>query len=321
MLLDAQLAPAVARLADQVTVTATDDGDVSALWQEEPLTGSSQKVASELAALLYKSAHARLDHGKELTPRTFSDPEFDRAFHETVGDRNSRREVSVAHEGDEHTIVVLDSIRVAVAPDSLSRDGEKTYLRLSWARPSLSPGFFFLTSCTTPMPTRTGGVLRLYAHLADPDHGPALLARAATYLEDRGLPWQAKASSSRDLYPRTDAVVVYLPRVSWSAARELAQLLESGGNLAEGTSAFTHALTASVGVAFEPADKRPGREGLSFGQHRCRVLAEALVTHATATDGQSRTGRIVAMFNDASIDPLNPARNLSSPVTSVIPAH
>lgn len=208
MLLDAQLAPAVARLADQVTVTATDDGDVSALWQEEPLTGSSQKVASELAALLYKSAHARLDHGKELTPRTFSDPEFDRAFHETVGDRNSRREVSVAHEGDEHTIVVLDSIRVAVAPDSLSRDGEKTYLRLSWARPSLSPGFFFLTSCTTPMPTRTGGVLRLYAHLADPDHGPALLARAATYLEDRGLPGRPRRPPA--------ATCTRVPTPSWS---------------------------------------------------------------------------------------------------------
>ncbi|MGN5381188.1 T3SS effector HopA1 family protein [Streptomyces lasalocidi] len=305
---------------DQVAVTATDDGDISAVWQEDNLTGSSQKVASELGALLYKFAHARLDHRKNLTPRTLSDPEFDRAFHTAVGDKTTRREVSVAQEGGEHSVVILDAIRIAVPPDSLTHDGGKTYLRLSWARPALSPGFFFLTSCATPMPTRTGGVLRVYAHVADPDHGPTLLARAATYLEDRGLPWQAKASSSRDLYPRTDAVVVYLPRVSWNAARELAQLLESSENLAEGTSAFTQPLTGSVGAAFEPADKRPGREGLSFGQHRCRVLAEALVTQATATDGQSLPGRIVAMFNDASIDPLNPARNLSSPVTPIIPA-
>lgn len=321
MLLDAQLAPAIAELADQVTVTMTDDEQVGAVWQEESLTGSSQEVAAELGALLYKSAHARLDRHKDLTPRTLSDPEFDRLFHETVGDRTTRREVTVVQEDAEHTVVVLDTIRLAVPPDSLTHDGGKTYLRLSWARPSLSPGFFFLTSCATPMPTRTGGVLRVYAHVADPDHGPALLAQAAGHLEDRRLPWQAKASSSRDLYPRTDAVVVYLPRVSWNAARDLARLLESGGNLAEGTSAFTQPLTPSVGAAFEPADRRLGRDGLSFGQHRCRVLAEALVAHASAVDGQSLTGRVVAMFNDASIDPLNPARNLSSPVTSVIPAH
>uniref|UniRef100_A0AAU2VRG5 Uncharacterized protein n=1 Tax=Streptomyces sp. NBC_00008 TaxID=2903610 RepID=A0AAU2VRG5_9ACTN len=50
------------------------------------------------------------------------------------------------------------------------------------------------------------------------------------------------------------------------------------------------------------------------------MLAEALVAHAAAPDGQSLTGRIVAMFNDASIDPLSPARNLNSPITPVIPA-
>ncbi|MBP0458693.1 T3SS effector HopA1 family protein [Streptomyces montanisoli] len=326
MLLDAQLAPAVAELAAEVTVTATDEDEVTASFQGEHLAGSAQKVASDLGALLYKCAHARLDHGKSLTPRTFSDPGFDRLFHEAVGERDTRREVRVAREDGEHAVVVLDGVRVTVPRDSLDREGQEgqedgeTFLRLSWARPALSPGFFFLTSCAAPMPRRTGGLMRLYAHVADPGHAPGLLAKVAGHLEDRGLPWQAKASSNRGLYPRTDAVVVYLPRVSWVAARDLAALLESGGDLAKGTSAFTHPLTASVGAAFEPSDKRPGRESLSFGQHRCGVLAEALVTHAAADDGQSLTGRIVAMCNDASIDPLNPARNLSSPVTPVIPA-
>lgn len=135
--------------------------------------------------------------------------------------------MNVVEEGREATIVALDNVRITVPPESLSHGGGKTYLRLSWARPSLSPGFFFLTSCETPMPRRTGGLLRLYAHVAEPDHAPALLAQTATYLEGRRLPWQAKASSSRELYPRTDAVVVYLPRVSWNAARELAQVLET----------------------------------------------------------------------------------------------
>ncbi|MGQ4515049.1 T3SS effector HopA1 family protein [Streptomyces sp. DW26H14] len=320
MLLDAQLASRVTELVHEVSVTSSDDGQVSVDWRGEHLTGSPRKAATELGALLYKTAHARLDRHDDLAPRTFSDPEFDRLFHDAAGERTTLREVTVEREEGEHTVVVLDGVRVAVPRESVSREGDTTCVRMSWARPALSPGFFFLTSCATPMPRRTGGTLRLYAHVADPGLAPALLARTAGFLEQRGLPWQAKASSNRHLYPRTDAVVVYLPRVSWNAARDLAQSLESGGDLAKGTSAFTQPLTGSVGAAFEPVDKRPGREGLSFGQHRTGVLAEALVTHATATDGQTLVGRVVAMFNDASIDPLNPARNLSSPITAVIPA-
>jgi hypothetical protein len=317
---DAQLAPAVAALAAEITVTR-EDREVRTGWRDDEHTGSPQEATAHLGSRIYKYAHTRMTADQELTPRTLHDPEFDAGFRLAAGERTVAADVQLLEERGDEVIVLLDKIRVRAPAEAIEQVGGRTVLQVDWARPLLSPGFFFLTSSTTPMTRQGGALLRLYAHLADPAAGPELLALAAARLEAARVPWQAKAGSNLDMYPRTDALVVYLPRASWAAARPLAEELSGTGACVPGGSVFTHALTDSVSAAFEPADVRPGREGLSFGQHRAQILAEALVSHVVAEDEQSLEGRIAAAFQSASIDPLNPARNLSSPVNPVVPAY
>ena len=63
--------------------------------------------------------------------------------------------------------------------------------------------------------------------------------------------------------------------------------------------AFVRRLAPGVGTAWEPSDTHPGRQGLSFGQHRATVLAAALVDAA----GDDPVDHIVTAFRDAGIDP------------------
>lgn len=320
MPVDAQVAPAVAQLAEEITVMR-DGGGVRAEWGGRTTSGASPNVAAELGAWLYTIAHSRARAGGHVMPRTLQDPEIEERFREALGMRTVRQPVELIEERDGMVVIALDQVRIAAPRSAVDRDGEGTHLHVDWARPALSPGFYLLTSVANPMPARPGALIRLYAHLASPGPAPGLLARVADHLESLRVAWQAKAASNRHLYPRTDALVVYLPRSSWKAARGLAVELARSDALAEGTSVFAHPLSPSVGAAFEPADPRPGRDGLSFGEHRAQILAEAVIHHAMREDEQTLVGHVVTAFNNASIDPLNPARNLSSPVNPVIPSH
>ncbi|MDQ0843933.1 hypothetical protein QFZ68_003613 [Streptomyces sp. V1I6] len=80
------------------------------------------------------------------------------------------------------------------------------------------------------------------------------------------------------------------------------------------TSPFVRRWADGVGTAWEPDDPRPGKGALSFGEHRCQVLAEALAGQAVRADGVSREAVVAEAFLNAGTDPLMPARNLDSPV-------
>jgi hypothetical protein len=66
-------------------------------------------------------------------------------------------------------------------------------------------------------------------------------------------------------------------------------------------------------VAWEPADPRPGRRNLSFGEHRANVLAEALISQILHKRDKSRETVVMEALIDASIDPRNLARIVGAP--------
>ncbi|NEC84718.1 T3SS effector HopA1 family protein [Streptomyces sp. SID12501] len=284
-------------------------------------SGSPQALVSKLASVLYQTLHTGRSAALESTPRTWRDAAFDERLHRVLEGRTVTRGASVLHTGEGpegQSVVVLDGVRVAVPSSSLRESaGGDAEVVLPAARPGLSPGFFFASSQTT---AGAGATLRLYAHLADPDAAPQVWSAAVDFLDGARTPWRAKISSSLLLYPRTDALVIYLPRPGWKKAQACAEHLQATGLLAPGTSPFAGPLTESVGCAFEPDDQRPSRRGMSFGQHRTHVMAEALVRHATLPAGatESREECLTAAFIDAGIDPAEPARNLSSPLVDFL---
>jgi len=313
-----ELNPRIAALIDQVTVVP---GGLKAETAGEIYEADTpQGLVQPLAGALYQTLHTGRDKPLEAKLRTWREAEFDAALDEATGPRTSRVTGRLVSSGEGHAVVAVDGVRVRVPEEALvARNGDRADVLVPSARPGLSPGFFLATSSVSQGPAG-GATLRLYAHLDSPDAAPEVWSTLVAFLEDAGVPWRAKISSSRLLYPRNDAAVVYLPRPSWRVARDCAQALQATGLLAPGTSPFTHPVTASVSCAFEPDDRRLSRRDMSFGQHRTHVFAEALVKHAALPHAEQEPVRevIASAFIDAGIDPSEPARNLSSPVVDVL---
>jgi hypothetical protein len=153
----------------------------------------------------------------------------------------------------------------------------------------------------------------VYVHIERLEAAPEVWNRVLTAINDSGMPYRAKVSSHPLLYPRQDALVVYLGPDAWSAAEVVRNAAKAcRGLIGAGTSPYAHQIASGVAVAFEPTDGRPGRIGASFGQHRSRVVAEALVAHALGK-ASSRMDSLQKALINAGIDPLAPARNLDSP--------
>ena len=186
--------------------------------------------------------------------------------------------------------------------------GEVIDLVMPSSRPALSPGFFLVDG--SRQRRRQGDVLRVYVHVEDTESVVHVWGTALTFLEEREIPYRAKVLSTPELYARRDAVVVYLDDDFAPVAPELADALAPLPGLAAGVSSFTEELRPGIATAWEPTDTHPGRQGLSFGQHRATVLAAAMVE---AAEDPSRAEELVAAhFVDAAIDPSGPAKNLAS---------
>jgi hypothetical protein len=153
-------------------------------------------------------------------------------------------------------------------------------LRYPAARPALSAGFFLVDGSAG----RLAGdrVVRCYLHVEDAGAAPAIWARVLRVLEDRAVRYRAKVSSSPMLYPRRDAIVVYLDEAD-AVSAELAAAAEGLPGLGRTTSVFVRELAPGVGLAVEPSDPRPRMGHMSFGQHRSYAVAEGLLEHARAS--------------------------------------
>ncbi|MEU4474595.1 T3SS effector HopA1 family protein [Micromonospora sp. NPDC023888] len=279
----------------------------------------SVKLRGELSRRLYEVLHAARPELDGPPPSSFRDPAVEAVLGRATPHRHTRAAVlSLGRDSDdgERAAVVWEGMRVwlpkAALADGEATGGDTVLVRVPATRPAISPGFLYVHGPNRSA-AATGPVLRLYIHLERLGAAPEVWRRVLTALNDSGVPYQAKVSSSPLLYPRKDALVVYLGPGAWEAAEVVRDVADECGHLiGVGTSPYAHQIAPGVAVAFEPADTRPGRDGLSFGQHRCAAVAEALVAHALGR-AVSRAEALHASFVSAGIDPSAPARNLDSP--------
>ena len=120
---------------------------------------------------------------------------------------------------------------------------------------------------------RSGGQVRFYWNFG-PDGAAPFLAAVGGGLERRRIPFQAKVPAAPGGYGRSDCGVLYLDSEDVEAALDIVAgtLRALGGALRPDTPLFARRL--APGLAF--AESPPG--GDSFGMHRCRLVAEGLVT-------------------------------------------
>ncbi|GGF97859.1 hypothetical protein GCM10007304_09750 [Rhodococcoides trifolii] len=221
----------------------------------------------------------------------------DPATESAIADRLPRREISlpvtdVRVDGDRTTGSVMGA-RVLL-------DSPEPVLRISDSWPALSPGFYMVFGDERPRATGRDALWRVYLAADGIDAALDDFALAVGYLRTHGRRWQAKIASTPAVYPRTDAVTVYLDHTDRHHASMLADLVGSVTGRWNRVSAFVTELAPGVGFAQEPADPDPTRRGLSYGQHRASIVARAALTPGLD---------LAAALSAAGVDPVEYWRN------------
>ena len=154
--------------------------------------------------------------------------------------------------------------------DIVRVSGELTALRFPNELRTLSPGFYIAVGNRDLPPDEQ--IARLYWHIS-PLGAVSLVRELTLLLNGAEVPFRLKALNDPSSYDRCDAVVVYLPREALERLqRALAEVwahLEA--ELRDPVPALTLELAPGLGFAEDPLN------GLSFGEHRCALLAEGLV--------------------------------------------
>ncbi len=314
------IAPAISAALAQTEVA---DGGLTAVVGDQELDAKTPgALAKQLGGVFYQDLHAGMDDQDDTTrQRSLRDDAFDQRLFAAMPHRTTLVPATVLGDGPapDSVIVNLDGLRVNVPRDSITdrrphATSPQVTLRIPAPRPSLSTGFF-LTDGSRGRVTGSP-MLRLYFHLTHAEAAPEAWGTVLSQLEALQLRYRAKVTSSLKHFPRRDALVVYLGSDAWHAAADIAASVRGLPGLGTTTSPFVRRIADGVGAAWEPDDPRPGKgKGkLSFGEHRCQVLAEALVGHAVRADGVSREAVVAEAYLNAGADPLMPARNLDSPV-------
>lgn len=169
-------------------------------------------------------------------------------------------------DGDTVTVVRPDGLRLRAT----AQDCRGDEVRLPKELKAFSPGFYLaLGDARAP----EGVLVRLCWNIAAPG-AVTLVARVTYVLNGAGVPFTLELPDDPARYGRRDAAGLLLARPDFAAAMKLLRplLRALGPHLAEGAPAFTKPLARGLAVAEEPGD------GRRFGEHRCGLLAEAIVT-------------------------------------------
>lgn len=171
------------------------------------------------------------------------------------------------------------------------------------------PMFYFAHSQTLPNQCEDRSNLRFYFHCSARSAIDVMRAVTSS-LNRHGVPFRIKCLNHRQLYTRSDALVLYVEkRFAEFVARCLASLSQSGAfELSDKTPLFSKPLVCGIGFAEDPGD------GQSFGQSRCRLLAEGLLDahEAGCLHGPAVMPMIAASFRRVDLDLKTPHLNSGS---------
>lgn len=213
--------------------------------------------------------------------------------------------------GRSETSVIVEKSGVRFrAPSSavlLSEDGLAT-VRIPARLRGLSPGFVTLLGSRTP--EEGDPVVRFYWNLTAAA-AVGLISRLTTALEGTAIRYRLKVSDDPGGFARCDAGVLYVREADARTVMAMARTLATdlGRGLEPGVPALALRLAPGLALAHEPP------LGRSFGEHRCTLLAEALIRarEGGAVTMRERTEVIRRRFADEGIRLSSPWR-ISDPV-------
>lgn len=318
--LEASLAAALAEL--QVVDT---EGRVVVAGESDVEADGRSALRDALQYRLYERLHTgrTASSDAEGLPRSWRDPVFEERLVRATPHQNTVRAAWLGRPGEGPggtTIAILDGVRFALntervisPPPDGGQEARSGLVRVPAARPGLSPGFFLADASGGRRDAEV--TLRVYLHVPDAESAPEVWGAVLGHLEEVNASYRAKIGSNPGLFPRRDAMVVYLSRSSWGVLGSLVSTASDLPWVGDETSLLARSVAPGVGIAFEPEDTRPGWHSLSFGEHRCRAIADGLISHAAGdcSPETSAEGSVADALRQAGVDPAAPWRALDSP--------
>jgi hypothetical protein len=170
---------------------------------------------------------------------------------------------------------------------------------------NLLPGFYMAIGDGNSRHVRVGRwpLIRLYWHLM-PETAVPFMATLTEHLSGAGVPFRAKVLNAPHAYHRADAGVLYLERPWYRRSTALLARIyrEIQAGLRREVPLFTRLLAAGLAMAEDPVN------GMSFGQHRCHLIA--LASWSSFTRGEAtvdaRASTLAALMNAAGLNPSRP---------------
>ncbi|PCC29057.1 hypothetical protein CQ010_10900 [Arthrobacter sp. MYb211] len=275
--------------------------------------GSRSELRSQLSAATYTHLHIRnplIENMPTTGYQDLADELIADIPHRSIWQQSgspARQTVDV--QGLKHHVVTLGGVKVLVPHHDVSRldpSSEAAVRTPSW-RTRTTPGYVLALGASGIDAEQV--TARIYVTCDSAAQALELWPIVLDVLAKSAGGYQAKALSSSLAYPRSDAMVLYVPD---TAVQEIADRLTAATARISAPhtehSIFTQRLSPRFSQAGESADPRPSHRGLSFGQHRSRVLTDALLT---AAKNEMRLQDAWAFeATRARIDPRNPATNL-----------
>jgi hypothetical protein len=217
---------------------------------------------------------------------------------------------TVKAEHRDHLVVSRGGVDLRAPHSHVRKTGARAAVHLPKELLRLSPGFYMALGDHDLDATGQEQVVRWYWNLRAGGAEPLMraLTRAANAAD---LPFRLKMLHDPDHYRRCDAGVLYTRRRD---QQQVADLVDDAyaavaEHLKPRTPALTKHLRPGLGLAEDP-----GEDQVSFGTHRCHLLAEGIVR--AWEQGQHNPGdrlaTVLECLAEAGVDPDRPYLNPGS---------
>ncbi|MFF2789796.1 lanthionine synthetase LanC family protein [Streptomyces sp. NPDC058049] len=225
----------------------------------------------------------------------------------------------VAGRHPDGIVVEREGIAFLVPPCDTDPNRQELAGSLAVRQPSFlraaQPGFCFVLGDTT-FPAPHSGRTRFYWNLF-PDGAPALARALTGELNDCAVPFSLKLVNSEDGYTRCDAAVLLVPDEHLPTTLEVVarRSTDMAWALKDGVPALAKRLAPGIAAAEDPGT------GESFGQHCCRLLAEALCAPEVlaARGAQRRTNALAHVLERNGLSVTEPYLRVGSADRLVLP--
>jgi hypothetical protein len=274
--------------------------------------GEAELLVSSIQRTFYERCYARIGGNRNAASADAGGADFVRALAAANSSRERWDKGWVVHQfGSNGQVFVRkgDRERVAVPGSFLSEAmvgmtpqiGASVSIRVPRESLEAQPGYYFAFGETLDELADQLSLVRFYFN-CHADGAATLVGELSAALNRFQTPFQLKTPAAPALYERTDAAVLYVSARYFPIVARIVMQIRDEILLDADVPLFTKPLWPGIGVAMEPGS------GESFGSHRCRLTAEAIVEAWKRGDNETsaQLAAVAERFGAAGLDLARP---------------